>query len=267
MDNHVREEEEMRHRVGGLRLRQRRPFKGGLLLKGAYTLSKAQNMTDDDGWAGLVWNNPIVTDKNFALAGYDRTHVFQMGFVYELPFAKNSNNILGALVKNWQINGIGSAYSGTPFTVNGTNPGLNCPGCGLVVINVNGDPKPTGSAGSSTEPWYDKSLFSQPTGANAAGFGNSARNQFRTPPVWNVDLGLFRSFPVGRFRPEIRIEAQNVFNHTNWGRPDLTFTNNTFMTFRPADAHGSTSSSNGLGTLWGAGTTERQVRVGLRLEF
>jgi hypothetical protein len=254
-------------RYKALQVALNRPFKGGLLLKGAYTLSKAQNMTDDDGWAGLVWNNPIVTDKNFALAGYDRTHVFQMGFVYELPFAKNSNNILGSIVKNWQINGIGSAYSGTPFTVNGTNPGLNCPGCGLVVINVNGDPKPTGSAGSSTEPWYDKSLFSQPTGANAAGFGNSARNQFRTPPVWNVDLGLFRSFPVGRFRPEIRIEAQNVFNHTNWGRPDLTFTNNTFMTFRPADAHGSTSSSNGLGTLWGAGTTERQVRIGLRLEF
>ena len=254
-------------RYKALQVALNRPFKAGLLLKGAYTLSKAQNETDDDGWAGLTWNNPIVTDKNFALAGYDRTHVFQMGFVYELPFAKNSNNILGAIVKNWQINGIGSAYSGTPFTVNGTNPGLNCPGCGLVVINVNGDPKPTGSAGSNTEPWYDKSLFSQPTGANAAGFGNSARNQFRTPPVWNVDLGLFRSFPVGRFRPEIRIEAQNVFNHTNWGRPDTTFTNNTFMTFRPADAHGSTSSSNGLGTLWGAGTTERQVRVGLRLEF
>jgi len=254
-------------RYKALQVALNRPFKGGLLLKGAYTLSKAQNETDDDGWVSLTWNNPIVTDKNFALAGYDRTHVFQMGFVYELPFAKNSSNVLASIIKNWQINGIGSAYSGTPFSISGTNPGLNCPGCGSILINVNGDPKPTGSAGSATEPWYDKSLFSQPTGANVGGFGNSLRNQFRTPPVWNVDLGLFRSFPVGRFRPEIRIEAQNVFNHTNWGRPDLTFTNNTFMTFRPADAHGSTSSSNGLGQIWGTGTTERQVRVGLRLEF
>jgi len=136
-----------------------------------------------------------------------------------------------------------------------------------VLINVNGDAKPTGSAGSNATPWYDKSLFSQPTGLGRDGFGTSLRNQFRTPPVWNVDLGLFRSFPVGRFRPEIRIEAQNVFNHTNWGRPDIGFTSNTFMLFRPADAHGSTASSNGLGTLWGAGTTERQVRIGLRLEF
>jgi hypothetical protein len=142
-----------------------------------------------------------VTDKNFALAGYDRTHVFQMGFVYELPFAKNSNNMLGAIVKNWQINGIGSAYSGTPFTINGTNPGLNCPGCGLVVINVNGDPKPTGSAGSSTEPWYDKSLFSQPT-AQRCRFRNSAQPVPHLP-VWNVDLGLFRSFPATSVRRSV----------------------------------------------------------------
>jgi len=257
-------------RYKALQVAVNRPFKNGLLLKGAYTLSKAENETDDDGWATLLYSNPIVRDKNFALAGYDRTHVFQMGFVYELPFARNSNNILGSIVKNWQINGIGSAYSGTPFSILGTNAGLNCPGCGngsFVLINVQGDPSPTGSAGSNTEAWYDKSLFSQPTGANLAGFGNSLRNQFRTPSVWNVDLGLFRSFPVGRFRPEIRIEAQNVFNHTNWGRPDATFTNNTFMTFRPVDAHGSTTQSNGLGQLWGAGTTERAVRIGLRLEF
>ena len=35
-----------------------RPFKNGLLLKGAYTLSRAKNETDDDGWAGLNWNAP-----------------------------------------------------------------------------------------------------------------------------------------------------------------------------------------------------------------
>ena len=29
-------------------------------------------------------------------AGYDRTHIFQMGFVYELPFAKNSDGVVGA---------------------------------------------------------------------------------------------------------------------------------------------------------------------------
>jgi hypothetical protein len=247
-------------RYNALQVAANRPFKNGLLLKGAYTLSRAQNETDDDGWAGLTWNNPIVHHKNFALAGYDRTHVFQMGFVYELPFAKDSSNPLAQIVKNWQINGIGAAYSGTPFSITGTNPALNCQACGDVLINVSGDPKPVGSPGSATEPWYDTSVFSQPTGVNVAGFGNSRRNQFRSPSVWNVDLGLFRSFPMGRFRPEIRIEATNVFNHTNWGRPNLVATNPLFMTFQPAAAHQ-------VNTTWGTATRERTVQVGLRLEF
>jgi carboxypeptidase family protein/TonB-dependent receptor-like protein len=255
-------------RYRGLQVALNRPFRNGLLLKGAYTLSKSENETanDEDGWTNLTWHHPDVISRNFATAGFDRTHVFQMGFVYELPFAKNSKSILGALVKNWQINGVGAAYSGTPFSITGTNPQLNCPGCGqgqFITINVQGDPSPSGTPGSSTEPWYDKGLFSQPTGANVAGFGNSRRNQFRTPGVWNVDLGLFRSFPMGRVRPEIRIEAQNVFNHTNWGRPDITFTSPTFMTFRPADAHHPYGTNNN----WGTATRERTVQVGVRLEF
>jgi hypothetical protein len=255
-------------RYRALQVALNRPFKNGLLLKGAYTLSKAQNETrnDEDGWTDLTWNHPELLSKNFALAGFDRPHMFQMGFVYELPFAKSSKSGLAKIVKNWQLNGVAAAYSGTPFSLPGVNPQLNCPACGVgdfILINVQGNPKPTGTPGSSTEPWFDKSLFSQPTGADIAGFGNSRRNQFRTPGVWNVDMGLFRSFPVGRFRPEIRIEAQNVFNHTNWGRPVRTFTSLQYLTFLPSAAH-----EGGLtGNNWGPATHERTVQIGLRLEF
>jgi hypothetical protein len=252
-------------RYKALQLALNRPFKNGLLLKGAYTLSQTKNMADEDGWtnvgsAGGNWNHPLKYNDNYALGTYDRTHVLQMGWVYELPFARNSNNPLAQIVKNWQINGVGAWYSGTPFSIGGSNTALNCPGCGDIVINVQGDPKPTGTPGSSTDPWYDKSLFSQPTGLGHDGFGTSRRNQFRTPSVWNVDMGLFRAFPVGRFRPEIRLEAQNVFNHTNWGRPNTTFTSPQFLTFQPGAAHQ-------FNTTWGTGTTERVVRLGVRLEF
>jgi hypothetical protein len=254
-------------RYKGLQIALNRPFRNGLLLKGAYTLSQTKNMADEDGWVGLTWNHPLKYDDSFALAGYDRTHVFQMGWVYELPFAKNSNNPLAQIVKNWQINGVGAWYSGTPFSITGTNNALNCQGCGSIFINVQGDPKPTGKPGAGIDPsgrpidpWYDLSLFSQPTGLGHDGFGTSRRNQFRTPSVWNVDMSLFRSFPMGRFRPEIRIEAQNVFNHTNWGRPNTTFTSPQFMSFAPGAAHQ-------VNTIWGTGTLERQVRIGLRLEF
>ena len=98
-----------------------RPFKNGLLLKGAYTWSKALNQVDDDGRAVVTWSQPSQFDRNYAYAGYDRTHMLQLGFVYELPFAKESTGVLPQIIKNWQINGIGSWLSGTPFTVAGDN--------------------------------------------------------------------------------------------------------------------------------------------------
>ena len=82
-------------RYKGLQVALNRPFKNGLMLKGAYTWSQAKNMADEDGWTGLTWNYLPKYDDNFAIAGFDRTHVFQLGWVYELPFFKNRNGRRG----------------------------------------------------------------------------------------------------------------------------------------------------------------------------
>ena len=180
----------------------------------------------------------------------------QLGFVWALPFFENSETVAGKVLGGWQLNGIAAAFSGTPYSIGGTNNALNCPSCGSIRVDVNGDIKPTGTPGSATEDYYARSLFSQPAGVSVAGFGNSGRNAFRRPAVWNTDLSLFKQFPIGRFRPEIRIEASNVFNHTTWGAPDTGITSNTFMRFRPGDANNAT---NTPGT--------RRVQVALRLQF
>ncbi len=207
-------------RYKGLQFALNRPFRNGLMLKGAYTLSQAKDMTTngEDGWVGLTWNHPLKYDDNFDLAVFDRTHIAQLGFLYELPFFKESKGALHAILGGWQVNGIAAWYSGTPYSIAGTNTALNCQGCGSILINYAGDKaEPVGSVGSGTETYYDKSLFSQPTGTDYAGFGNTGRTFFRRPNVWNVDLSLFKAFQIGRVRPEIRIEAANVFNHPNWG--------------------------------------------------
>jgi len=252
-----------KQRYKGLQLALNRPFRNGLMLKGAYTLSEAKNMADEDGWTGLTWNHPMKYDDNFALAGYDRTHVAQLGFLYELPFLKENKSALGKILGGWQVNGIGSFYSGTPYSIGGANTALNCQGCGSIFINFAGDkPEPIGAVGSS-EAYYDKSLFSQPTGTGVDGFGTSDRNQFRRPSVWNVDLSVFKAFQVGRVRPEIRIEAANVFNHVNWSNPVTTFTANNFLQYIPANA------DSGSGTATGATNTPgpRLIQIGLRLQF
>ena len=54
----------------------------GLTIKGAYTYSAAINMTDDDGWAGVMCNIPSQFSRNRVRAGYDQNQIFQMGYVY-----------------------------------------------------------------------------------------------------------------------------------------------------------------------------------------
>ena len=243
-------------RYHGLQVAINRPFNHGLMLKGAYTLSRSKNMADEDGWVGLDYNNPLVYDRNYALAGFDRTHVFQMGFVYALPWLQESKGVLGTVLGGWQLNGIYGAYSGTPYSIAGTNNALNCPSCGSIRINVTGDPEPTGSVGSATEAYYPLNIFSQPSGLSAEGFGTSGRNRFRRPPVQNLDLSLFKSFAIGRVRPELRVEASNLLNHPNWGAPVTTFTANNFMLFTPGSAENATNSPGA-----------RRVQLALRLQF
>jgi hypothetical protein len=179
--------------------------------------------------------------------------------LYQLPFFKDATGAAKAILGDWQINGIAGFWSGTPYSIGGTNNALNCQGCGSIFINFNGDsPEPIGSAGSS-ETYYDKSLFSQPTGTGVDGFGTSDRNQFRRPSVWNVDFSVFKAFQIQKVRAELRFDFANLFNHTNWGAPVTSFTANNFLQFIPANSSGQDTSTNSPGP--------RRAQIGLRLEF
>ncbi len=192
-----------------------RPFKNGLLLKGAYTFSKALNEADDDGWVGLTWNQPSQIDRNYARAGYDRPHMLQMGFVYELPFFREASGVLPTILKAWQINGIGSWVSGTPFTVGGDNGLLQQAG-GTQTANVTGEL--TGGFGSAgpNEPWYDPSQFSQP-GQRVGQLGPQRVPRTRRTGTWTSRCS--RRSRSASYRMEFRAESTNVFNHTQWGNP------------------------------------------------
>jgi hypothetical protein len=225
-----------------------RPFRQGLLLKGAYTFSRALNETDDDGWATLGWSQPSQLHRNFARAGYDRPHNFQMGFVYQLPFAANQTSPLAAVVRNWQINGVFSAYSGLPFTIGGDNTALN-QRQGIQTIDLIAPLRRVGGAGPD-EVYYDPASFDQP----GAKWGNTERNQFRANGVWNLDFSVFRSFPIGRYRAEFRMESLNFLNHTQWGIPQTGVTNLNFMRHAAAGQLSNTY-------------TPRRIQLGVRFTF
>ncbi|MGH9631533.1 MAG: TonB-dependent receptor, partial [Bryobacteraceae bacterium] len=169
----------------------------GLLLKGAYTFSKAINFTDEDGWTGTItWNWDPVFHRNRALAGYDVPHNFQTGFVYELPAGPGkkfaNSGVSRWIFGDWQINGVFAAYSGRPFTVTAAAGALNAPGNTQTADQVKPVVERLGGIGPG-QPYYDPSAFAVPVGIR---FGSSGRNILRGPSAVNLDLGVFRRFPI-----------------------------------------------------------------------
>jgi hypothetical protein len=61
---------------------------------------------------------------------------------------------------------------------------------------------------------YNPAAFALPTGLT---FGDTGRNFLRNPSRTNFDLALFKHFAIKEsFALELRGEAFNVFNHTQW---------------------------------------------------
>jgi hypothetical protein len=224
------------------------------LLKGAYTLSKAENMADDDG-AGVNFNSASEFHRNFALAGYDRTHNFHIAAVYQLPWQSNGNshgNIARAIVNDWQLNGTFAAFSGTPFTVTANGNIVNTPS-NQQTADLVGDVSKIGEIGGSGT-YYDVAAWAQPQGVR---FGNTGRNQFRGPGGVNLDLSLFRSIPLGGVRRlELRVEAANVTNTPKFVNPNGDVTSGNFMRINGT-----------FGTATSGAYFERNIRFGVRFAF
>ena len=227
-----------------------RSFAKGAMVKAAYTYSKAIDYTDADGWASVGWNWGPVFQRNRAAAGFDRTQVLQVGWVYELPFGKNKeyakSGIAAAVLGNWQVNGVIAAYTGTPFTVGAPGAALNAPSNTQTANQILPAVSRIGSAGPGTF-YYDPKAFAAPTAA--ATFGNSGRNILRNPGVLNADLDVTREFPIReRLRLQFRAEAFNLANTSHFGGPSTSVTSGTFMQITSAGG-------------------ERQLRFGLRMTW
>src|SRR5262249_22104478 len=127
-----------------------RRFSRGLFVKASYTFSHAINFTDTSP-GSFLFNVPSDYRRNRALAGYDRNHVLQLSWIYELPFQH-------VLARGWQINGIFSAYTGTPFNVTSSGASLNAPGNTQTADQVLPEVRKLGGIGP-TSPWFDPAAF------------------------------------------------------------------------------------------------------------
>jgi outer membrane receptor protein involved in Fe transport len=245
-------------------------FTRGLYLKGAYTWSKTLNMGDEDGWAGLaMWNWEPMIRRNYAPAGYDRRHMFTMAWVYELPvgtgkkwsLAGISDQVLGG----WKINGMFSAYSGTPFSVSGSSSSLRCIGCSQTADLVAPLTKMDTERGPG-KPYFDPNSFRDPlvffNSSNPVYRpGTTGRNAFYGPGFWRIDPAVFKEFKITeRIRTEFRAEASNITNTPRWGNP------NSGAASMRLNSDGSIQALNNFMSITGAGGL-RTIRFALRTQF
>ncbi|WP_035957749.1 TonB-dependent receptor [Bryobacter aggregatus] len=215
-------------------------FGAGLSMAGAYAFGKVLD-------TGFIQSNPFYTKNNYGPADYDRKHILSVSHNWQLPFGPGStfakSGWAAQVLGSWELNGILRWATGTPYSVTSDPTGCNCVGLSSARANVIGPVQINGQAS------FDPTLFSNVT---AATYGVQGRNVFRGPDMFTYDASLFRSFPVrDNYKIELRAEAYNVTNTTNYANPIANFS---------SPAFGRT-----LQTLGGLGG--RQFQVGARILF
>jgi hypothetical protein len=194
---------------------------GGLQLSVAYTYS--HSIDDSSSARDPVILNSYDFGEARASSNFDQRHMFNLGYVYDLPFFKSpglTHNLLGG----WQWSGITTIQSGTPFSVLNGVVGDNAGVANGVSVNsaqsyadLVGNPKsaiPNFAFAGFGPLFYNPSAFAAPRGLT---FGDTPRNFLTNPRRTNFDMALFKHFAIKENMSfEFRAEAFNVFNHIEY---------------------------------------------------
>ena len=181
----------------------------------------------------------IAADKG--RSSYDRPHRITGNFVWELPFKRDQQGVLGKIAGGWQFGSFFTLQSGAPFTpLNGSDPTGALAGIdGLVgnairpMLNTDLDLASMTiqellAAGGGT---LFRTLCGMPS-ATCAGerVGNAPRNLLRADGIGNIDLALTKNtrFANGQ-NIQIRLEMFNATNTRNFGIPDGRVTSANFL--------------------------------------
>jgi hypothetical protein len=90
----------------------------GLQITAAYTYSHSLDEGSGLG-AGLFFNgnDPLNPRSSYASSDFDRTHVFTISYVYNLPTIKDASRLVGLVANGWGVTGVTVLQSGEPFSV------------------------------------------------------------------------------------------------------------------------------------------------------
>jgi hypothetical protein len=216
-------------------------------LGAAYTWSRAiDNGSDGDLRAGPLAQNPFdITAGERGPSAFDRTHVLALHFVWDLPGFHSQRGFAGLLLGGWSVAGIIRSQSGSPVAPLQSNTEPRS--ANDLEFNAAFGPIPDSRRPYSSNPQAPLSTvgFVQQNGSlvdfyqrtrpvtpddvrwiynsNAAArmYGTPfgvGRNVLRAQAIHQTDLSLFKTVHLTeRFTLQLRLEAENAFNHPNLG--------------------------------------------------
>ena len=188
-----------------------RRFNRSFVVNANYTFSKVIDLTDDDNNTNEILDiyHP---QRDRAVAGWDRTNVFNITYVYTAPGFLNHSFLVRSVLGGWELNGITRVWGGTPFTVTSNGNAGNLSGSG---VRADYNPKIGQPLYTKTyTQYFNPLLFSRPLDGS---LGNSSRNEFRGPGVNNWNVALFKNIIFNEStRIQLRFETFNTFNHTQF---------------------------------------------------
>ncbi len=163
---------------------------------------------------------------------FDRRHIFNVSYIYALPFFQRSTNIAAReILGGWEISGVTVAEKGVPLTITDSDNTIGL-GCCYTnrpnLVSKVSYPKTTGA-------WFSTSSYADPVapwnGGPNQGFGNTGKDSAVGPGIFNWNLSLFKSIPLTAHegtKIELRFESFNTFNHTSFQGVDTGFHDGNF---------------------------------------
>jgi hypothetical protein len=232
----------------------------GFMISGNYTYSKSLDNAVSNQNSASGYSNSYNTATNYGPTAYDRRHVINAYYQYDLPAGKghfvHGGKVIDQIIGGWYTSGIFTGWTGLPIYVTegsqvwggGTSitgaADYMVPGNGLPSTGLNQNVSNTttcsnnfingvvgSSVGGATGTNLD--IFANPGAAlcdfnyiQLATSGRTGRaNPMRGLPFWNLDMRFGKTVAI-KERTKLGFSADffNLFNHENFANPTINVT-------------------------------------------
>jgi len=212
----------------------------------------------------------------------DRTQSLAVNYLYDLPspekYIKAFDNAVGRNVfGGWQLTGIVSIVSGAPVNVSYCVQGV---GATLLNRQITGSEDAGPRVVLTCNPNLSRDSRNIDAFINTSCFAPAAKgsqqmdsgfNRLRGPGLNQWDMSLFKNIQMGeRVRAQLRLEAYNVFNHTQWASFNSTVQFNAAGVVQnlPTQLGGPANNRFGFGSLNAVrANSQRILQIAAKLYF